>query len=279
METMVKFNSVSQTEPSGWHDSKIGKIAYWIEGKGPVIFLLHAAGHDHHDYDSILSTLVQKYKVISIDWPGHGMSPNPYPLSSASAIDYAEILPAIVQKLAPEGAVFIGNSLGGFASMNLALTKPELVKALVIVDSGGLNDPDWKTKSFTNLKSKVWITRLLWNIFPNQYIKIKNEYTNSILIRIKKREIVDGAKEVNANIWKSFLDKRHDLRYKVAGINVPTLIVWGKFDPVIDPKIATRLYRKIKGSHLVLLKTGHVPFAENPSEFLKVTLPFLDSLA
>lgn len=264
--------------PSGYFSSRFGKVAYWVEGKGKPIFLLHSAGHDHYDFDSILPSLSKKYKVISLDWPGHGISQNPEPLTSASAVEYAGILPEIVKELAPEGGIFIGNSLGGFASMNLALIKPEFVKGLVIVDSGGLNDPDWVTRSFSTLKSKVWFTSLVWNFFPNQYIKIRNEYTEAILERIKERKNIEGAKEVNAAIWKSFLDERHDLREKVSNIQAPTLIVWGEYDPVIDPKLASRLHEKIKGSKLSLLKTGHVPFAENPREFLRVALPFLDSL-
>ncbi|TGL64719.1 alpha/beta fold hydrolase [Leptospira sarikeiensis] len=278
METVLETPTPALKKPTGFFPSKIGKIAYWVEGKGKPIFLLHSAGHDHYDYESIIPTLSEKYKVISIDWPGHGLSDNPQPTSSASAVEYAEILPDLVQSLSPEGAVFIGNSLGGFASLNLALKKPELVKGLVIVDSGGLNDPDWLTKSFSSLKGKVWFTSLVWNFFPNQYIKIRNKYTESILSRIRERENIEEAKEVNAAIWRSFLDERHDLREQVSKIKSPTLIIWGEYDPVIDPKLATRLHEKIQGSRLSLLKTGHVPFAENPKEFLKVTLPFLDSL-
>ncbi len=278
MEAVLENKTTSPKLPSGYYTSKLGKIAYWIEGKGKPIFLLHSAGHDHNDFESILPSLSEKYKVISLDWPGHGLSENPQPATSASAVEYAEILPDLVTQLSPEGGIFIGNSLGGFASMDLALKKPELVKGLVIVDSGGLNDPDWITKSFAGLKSKVWFTSFVWNFFPNHYIKVRNKYTESILSRIKERENVEGAKEVNASIWKSFLDERHDLREKVSQIQVPTLIVWGEYDPVIDPKLALRLHEKVKGSKLAYLKTGHVPFAENPKEFLKVTLPFLNSI-
>ncbi len=278
MEVLTKNDTNSDTQPTGYLQSKIGKIAYWIEGKGNSILLLHSAGHDHRDFDSILPELKEKYRVISIDWPGHGMSPIPEPASSATAVTYGDILPDLVKELAPQGAVLIGNSIGGYASMRLALENPSLVKGLVLVDTGGMNDPDWKAKTFSNLKGKVWFTGLIWNFFPEQYLKIRNKYTESILYRIKERENVEGAKEVNASIWKSFLDEKHDLREKVAGIHAPTLIVWGEFDPVILPELATRLHEKIGGSKLAVLKTGHVPFAEDPKSFLKVTIPFIQSI-
>ncbi|TGK04956.1 alpha/beta hydrolase [Leptospira semungkisensis] len=278
METTVENQSTTEKKPTGFFSSKLGKIAYWVEGKGKPIILLHSAGHDHQDFESILPGLSAKYKVISIDWPGHGMSPNPEPASSASAVEYAKIIPDLVNELAPEGAILIGNSIGGFASLQLALRKPELVKGLILVDSGGMNEPTWVTRNFSALKGKVWFTSLVWNFFPNQYLKVKNRYTQSILSRIKERENIEGAKEVNAAIWKSFLDERHDLREKVTQIKAPTLIVWGEFDPVIESKIATELHEKIKGSQIALLKTGHVPFAEDPNAFLKVALPFLQTV-
>ncbi|TGK00339.1 alpha/beta hydrolase [Leptospira langatensis] len=278
METTIENPSGVEKKPTGFFPSKLGKIAYWIEGKGKPIILLHSAGHDHQDFDSVLPELSAKYKVISIDWPGHGMSPNPEPSSSASAVEYAQIIPDLVKDLAPEGAVLIGNSIGGFASLNLALQRPELVKGLILVDSGGMNEPNWVARNFSALKGKVWFTGLVWNFFPNQYIKIKNRHTQSILSRIKERENIEGAKEVNAAIWKSFLDERHDLRAKVDRIKAPTLIVWGEFDPVIEAKIATQLHEKIQGSQIALLKTGHVPFAEDPKAFLQVTLPFLQTI-
>lgn len=46
MKTVLENKKPSPKLPSGYYTSKIGKIAYWIEGKGKPVFLLHSAGHD-----------------------------------------------------------------------------------------------------------------------------------------------------------------------------------------------------------------------------------------
>ncbi|RHX83724.1 alpha/beta fold hydrolase [Leptospira stimsonii] len=278
--TMEKSLGYQEEKPSGLFRSKLGSIAYWIYGKGETLILLHSAGpgHDHRDFDAIVPKLSETFRVISVDWPGHGISDFPNPVDSASAVSYADILPDLVEQLSPKGAILIGNSLGGYASMRIALDKPNLVKGLILVDSGGMNDPDFKTRTFVKLMSSLWFTGATWNTFPNYYIKIENSFTKSILNRIEERKEVEGSKNIRAAIWKSFSDERHDLREKVAKITAPTLIVWGEMDPVIVPELGERLHSKIKGSQLVFLKTGHVPFAEDPKGFLDAAIPFLKSI-
>ncbi|EQA44411.1 Ndr family protein [Leptospira broomii serovar Hurstbridge str. 5399] len=281
-ETVMNANSNAQDskedKPSGFFESKYGKVAYWIKGKGRTVFLLHSAGHDHRDFDAIVPALTSKYRVICLDWPGHGISSNPTPPSSASALSIAEVLQEVAVQLAPDGAVFLGNSVGGFASLKMALEKPKLVKGLILVDTGGMNAPDFKTRTFTNLKGTLWFTGLSWTAFPKYYLKIRNEYTNQIVERIREKGTQEGAKEVNAAIWRSFLAPGHDLREKVREIKQPTLIVWGAEDPVLEPSLGKTLHGEIKNSQAVFLKTGHVPFAEDPDAFLRAAIPFLDSI-
>lgn len=276
----METNNIQDEKPSGYFHTKLGLIAYWIKGKGENLILLHSAGpgHEHRDFDAIIPKLSESYRVISLDWPGHGKSEFPNPLESASAVSYAEILPDLIKQLAPGGAILIGNSLGGFASIKLAVEKPDLVKGLILVDTGGMNDPDFKTRTFVKLMSNLWFTGVTWNAFPNYYLKVENRYTKSLLDRVKEKENIEGSKQIRTSLWKSFSDEGHDMRERVSGITVPTLIVWGEKDPVILPEFGEKLSQKIKGSQLVFLQTGHVPFAEDPETFLKITIPFLKSI-
>ena len=88
----------------------------------------------------------------------------------------------------------------------------------------------------------------------------------------------DKAISVNAAIWISFVSPEHDLRVSAKSIKAPTLLVWGKFDPVIPYEIGKNIEKIIPNSKLMLLDTGHIPFAENPDMFLNILLPFLKTL-
>jgi hypothetical protein len=57
--------------------------------------MLHANGHEHRDFDSVVEVLSQKYHTIAVDWPGFGASPAPQPPRTASASGLADMLEAI----------------------------------------------------------------------------------------------------------------------------------------------------------------------------------------
>jgi pimeloyl-ACP methyl ester carboxylesterase len=61
-------------------------------------------------------------------------------------------------------------------------------------------------------------------------------------------------------------------------ITAPTLIVWGKNDPIIAPDTGIRLHREIPGSRLVLIDNcGHNPHEERPEETFAAISRFLDA--
>jgi pimeloyl-ACP methyl ester carboxylesterase len=80
---------------------------------------------------------------------------------------------------------------------------------------------------------------------------------------------------IDAAIWRSFTEPEHDLRTEAAAIRVPTLIVWGRHDPVLPLRDAEAARRALPRARSVVLDTGHVPFAEDPEGFLGAVLPFL----
>lgn len=114
--TATKEISESEAEHTDYFESSFGKIAYYTQGKGPKLILLHAAGHDHQDFDAILPSLIDKYEVIRIDWPGHGKS-TWSSKKEISAIYFPILLKEFLDKKAPEGSILMGNSIGGYAAL------------------------------------------------------------------------------------------------------------------------------------------------------------------
>ena len=98
-----------------------------------------SGAHDRHDYDELRALLPPGLRSIALDWPAHGESPAGD--GPASAMRFADIAEELVEQLAPDGAVVVGNSVGGFAATRLAIRRPELVSGLVIIDGGGFVGP------------------------------------------------------------------------------------------------------------------------------------------
>ena len=116
-------------------ETRAGEVAYSDAGEGPVVVLLHAALHDRRDFDAIAPSLRHDHRVIALDWPGHGDSPAPSQPPTAAL--FADVLADVVAALDLPPAAFIGNSVGGFAAARLAITEPQRVSRLVLVNSGG----------------------------------------------------------------------------------------------------------------------------------------------
>jgi pimeloyl-ACP methyl ester carboxylesterase len=141
-------------------DTTSGPIAYDDPGDPQAIpaFLLSSGAHDRHDWDELRALLPERFRTIALDWPSHGDSPpGEGPLS---AMQIADVTEQAVAQLAPEGALVIGNSVGGFAATRLAIRRPELVKGLVIVDGGGFAGRSPLVRAFCALMARRQADRL-----------------------------------------------------------------------------------------------------------------------
>ncbi|MEV6097697.1 alpha/beta fold hydrolase [Nocardia sp. NPDC051981] len=78
-------------------------------------------------------------------------------------------------------------------------------------------------------------------------------------------------------LWHSFNDPRYDLTGRATEIAAPTLIVWGRRDPVLPLRYGRKAHALIPGSELRVLPTGHLPFSTAPEQFLDVVRPFIES--
>jgi pimeloyl-ACP methyl ester carboxylesterase len=85
---------------------------------------------------------------------------------------------------------------------------------------------------------------------------------------------------VFAAIWRSFTDPRHDARPDAAALGgIPTLLVWGRRDPVLLWRVdGRRARRALPAAQVATFPCGHQPFAEVPEEFLARLADFEASL-
>jgi pimeloyl-ACP methyl ester carboxylesterase len=108
-------------------------------GQGPAVVFSHGYLMDHTMFDRQVSALAPQYRVITWDERGHGSTRAAGPFTYWDSA--ADVL-ALLDQLSVERAVLAGMSQGGFLSLRAALTAPDRVRALVLIDSqAGLEDP------------------------------------------------------------------------------------------------------------------------------------------
>jgi pimeloyl-ACP methyl ester carboxylesterase len=252
-----------------------GPIAYDIRGEGHPVVLLASGGHDHRDYDELRELLPPRFQSIAPDWPAHGDSPPGE--GPATETRFADITEELVAALAPDGAVVVGNSVGGYAATRLAIRHPDLVRGLVIIDAGGFEGRSLKSRLFNGLMGRPWFLRGIYPSFSKRYMRPRTAADR----RAREAAIAttrgDPGLRAVSELWRSFSLASHDLLDGALTITAPTLILWGRHDPVLPVKVARQLAAAMPDARLAEFDTGHVPHTTDPAGVAAHLVPFLDA--
>lgn len=256
-------------------ETSAGVIAYDEQGQGPPLVMLPSGAHSRHDFDQLRELLAPRFRSIALDWPAHGDSPPG--AGAASAMAFADAAEALVAEVAPDGAAVLGNSVGGFAAARLALRRPELVRGLVLVDAGGFAPHSPLVRGFCALMSRPGFLRRIYPTFARRYVRPRTEADRRALAAAVATTREDPGLRTVSELWASFARPEHDLRAEAGSIAAPSLVVWGRRDPVIPLRIGKKVAASIPGAELVVLDAGHVPFTTDPEGFAAALVPFVDA--
>ncbi|CAB4331494.1 unannotated protein [freshwater metagenome] len=252
----------------------IDGVAVHSVGSGQPVVLLHANGGDHHDFDAIVGDLARHATVHALDWPGHGASAA---VADPSACGFAELLPAILEELGEGPFTLIGNSIGGFAALRSAARRPDLVRALILVNPGGFT-PRWPTTFMAcRLFGSERFAPVAMRMLPRLYLRRRTPEVGSIRAAAVVASRDPSRVRTFARIWRSFTDPEHDARADARNVDAPVLLIWGTRDPILPWLVDGRRARKmLDRSRVVKLPCGHQGFAELPTQFINALDEFLE---
>ena len=251
-----------------------GDLHYIERGRGVPLVLLHANPGDSRDFEGIIPALAQHYRVLALDWPGYGASAMPPAGTAVNARFFYDAFCEFLAALALPPTFIIGNSLGGNVAARLAIESRAKVRGLVLVSPGGFTPHNLVTRAFCRLQGSR--CALPPRAFAGLYLKHRTPAVRAMLERAATSQATASSLAINRSVWRSFIEPEHDLRQRAKLIATPTLLVFGARDPVISARRDGRLAASlIPGAKLVVMPSGHAPFAEVPDEFLAEVLPFL----
>jgi 4,5:9,10-diseco-3-hydroxy-5,9,17-trioxoandrosta-1(10),2-diene-4-oate hydrolase len=253
------------------------RLAYRDEGAGPPLLCLHSIAHGSRDFEGLSARLRGGYRVIALDWPGHGASGDDF--APASAERYAALLAGFVETLALPPLVLLGNSIGGAAALAYAAAHPSHVQALVLVDSGGLVPVGTAARLLTSAMARFFAAGARgarW--FPRAFALYYRLVLPAAPAHEQRTRIVAAARESAPTLteaWRSFGTPGADLRPAAAALACPVLVAWAKSDRVIPLALTRAAIERIPGVELVSFPGGHAPFLECPERFVPVLEGFL----
>ncbi|MFN9436902.1 MAG: alpha/beta fold hydrolase [Planctomycetota bacterium] len=251
-----------------------GSVYYTEHGRGVPLVLLHANPGDSKDFEAVVPALSKTYRVLALDWPGYGQSAPPQQPELVGVLFFYQVLREFLAALALPPACFIGNSRGGNAAARLAAESPELVRGLVLVSPGGFTTPSLVSRNFCKLQGSRF--SLSPHCFASLYLKHRTATTRAMLERASTTQAAAPQIMLNRAVWRDFATPDNDLRTVAPKIQAPTLLLFGKSDPVIpagrDGKVAAQC---MPSAQFCALPCGHASFAEVPELFLEEVQPFL----
>jgi len=242
-------------------------------GDGPPVILAHGFLMDHEMFAPQVAALRDTHRVITWDERGFGLTEHdgePF-----SYWDSANDCIALLDHLGVDRAVVGGMSQGGFLSLCVALTAPDRVRGLILLDTqAGIDDPE--TKEANDGMNHVWLT----------------EGPESGLADIVATIIIDDPDHSPAWIAK-WLDRpkeafrqpyqclttRDDITDRLGEITCPAVVVHGVDDTAITMDRAEILAAALVGCPGVIKVGGaHAANLTNPEPVNAAILAFLAGL-
>ncbi len=239
------------------------KYRYIDEGSGEVLLLLHGLFGALSNWEGVVNSFSQRYRVIIPMLPIYDM-----PLREAGLGGLVNFLSGFVNLMKLENMTLIGNSLGGHVGLLYTLEYPEKVKKLVLTGSSGLFENSMggsfpKRGSYEYVRERVGYTFYDPSVATDELIDEVFQTTKSIP---KCMRIVAIAKSA----------QRNNLADDLPNIDKPTLLVWGLNDTITPPMVAHEFNRLIPNSRLTFIdKCCHAPMMERPEEFNRILEKFL----
>ena len=244
------------------------------EGKrdGPVLVLLHGSNASLHTWEPWVAQLKDKYRIISLDQIGHGLT-GPNPTDQYDGAAFVGTLDALMNRLGVTRFALAGNSMGGYVAWEYALAHPGKLTHLVLVDAAGPpDDPDKDLPIGFRIARTPGISKIALVITPRSVFErsLRGSVSNQTMIT---PAMVDRYWELNRYPGNRAATGARFAQYgnrnrntgRLGEIKVPTLILWGSEDKLIPVNGADWFAAQIPGSvKIVYPGIGHIPMEEAP---------------
>jgi pimeloyl-ACP methyl ester carboxylesterase len=244
-------------------------------GSGPAVIFSHGLFMDHEMFAPQVEALSGRYRCITWDERGHGQTAGDT-LEPFSYYDSADDLAALLAHLGIERAVLAGMSQGGFLSMRCALTHPDKVRGLILIDTqAGVEDPT-KMAGYQQLLHD-WTSNGLSDEVAGivEGIILGENWPGAADWKAKWRAM----RPVNVAGCFATLSARDDITARISTIKVPTLVIHGDADAAIPLALGEALVERIAGAQLAVIRgAGHAANLTHPAPTNAAIAQFLDRL-
>ena len=265
-----------------------------VHGSGPPLLLVHGLMTSSYSWRYVLEPLGRRFTLYAPDLPGNGRSDRPLaPRYHPDAL--ADWIGEVQVALGIRGSAVIGNSMGGYLCMRLALRDPGAMSRLVNLHSPGVPEARLyalgAALALPGMKSLVaWLARRKPEEWAHRNVHYFDE---SLKSREEAREYGaplarrDGARAFVKHLGETMaigpiraffreLGARHQRGERFP---IPLLLVYAEQDPMVPPRFGDLLAARIPDARLVrLAEASHFAHVDAVERFVPPVLEFLGTV-
>ena len=242
------------------------------------LVLAHGFTGNSRNWALTAPALREKFRLISPDHRGHGLSDKPTEREDYVLDNLADDLYQLLGGIGVEQCYLVGHSMGGMVAQLLTLTHPELVRALVLVDTAAELPASLAARERYEERQRlvrVVEERGMEAVFEEQ-LKAADPRVreNPLFVRTWREQFLMTSPHAYIHGAHGMATRKSAIG-RLGEIKAPTLIICGKKDePFLEA--SHKMHENIAGSELVIIPgAGHSPQIETPAEFNRLLLGFL----
>jgi pimeloyl-ACP methyl ester carboxylesterase len=241
-------------------------------GKGRPLLFLHP-GHPAGRVDPaarVLELLAENARVIAPTHPGFGMSPAPPQLTNVDDLAYLYL--DLMEKMDLRDCAVVGVSLGGWIAAEMAVKTTQRMSHLLLANAVGIKVGNRETRDIADIYAVTdrQLAELVYADAAKMARDPKSLPESELILMARSREATGRYG------WTPYL---HDpkLKWRLRRIQIPTLVLWGEADRVVNPDYGRAFAAAIPGARYASIESaGHFPHLEQPDIFARRVLDFVE---
>lgn len=262
-----------------YHQLSAGRVALVDEGEGEPLLLIHGIPTSSFLWRKVVPLLSRDHRVLAPDLLGYGDSEKPAG-ADLGVRAQARYVAELLEKLGWERGAVVGHDIGGGVAQVLAAENPEMVRALVLVDSIAYDS--WPVPEIERLKEPVWdeifktldLSRGFRKALERGLVRVA---VDDELVEAYVRPFAGEGRFAYLRAARALRTQDLlDLMPRVEALSIPTLLLWGERDEFQKVEYARRLAAAMPRAKLrVIPEAGHFLPEDAPEDVASAIREFL----
>jgi pimeloyl-ACP methyl ester carboxylesterase len=253
-------------------------LYYEMVGQGFPLVFCHGYKGSHFEWALQVPAFLQDYKVIVMDHRGHCLSEAPSSKDDYSIPIFASDVRELLKLLGVKKCCLVGHSMGGFIALQFTVDYPEMVEALVLVDTAAKIERIAEYSPYMEAQRRIALDEGLEATF--EYCVLHDPLTRETVEKYPYKREIMKQKLLNTSVeayvygieavaeWDGVVEH-------LSHISVPTMVITGQDDDVFLD-LAKKMADAIPGARFhVIAGTGHSPQEDMPVVFNRYLRQFL----